>query len=135
MRIEFHTTRTLKNGNVRDNFNIQVINTKGSGSYSRNSGGEKKRANICIFKAARELLRLRSSLSLNCSFYDEFTDSLDPVGQDLVFQLMEQEAQDIGTVFLITHSPVWKSRFLEKGRKIITVTKGSDHISKVTFSD
>lgn len=131
LMIEFNTVQVLKGGGLREKFNITLCNSDGSSRYMGNSGGEKKRANICIFKAARELLRGRSENPINCSFYDEFDQDLDEAGLELIFKLMEIEAAERGTVFLITHNDRWRGLFEEKDYKILTVVKGVDKISRL----
>jgi len=123
LQIEFSTIKVLKNGKAKENFNITVTNSTGSKDYKGLSGGEKKRANILILRAARDILSERAHYPIGFCAYDEFTTDLDNVGKELVFQLIEKEAEERGTVFVITHDPEWKSRFEDKNRKVITATK------------
>lgn len=134
IKVKFSTTKELKSGETRECFNISIQNELGASDYKGNSAGEKKRANLVILKAVRELIRERSSKNLNISFNDEFTDSLDQVGMNSMFSLMEQEVGERGTVFAISHDSSWKARFLEKDRKIITVTKDQRGVSHVSFN-
>ena len=132
--VEFTTTKKLKNGETRENFSINVSHSKGSSKYMGMSGGQQKRANILVLKAAREILRDSGKLKINFSGYDEFTTDLDSAGKEMAFRLIELEAQELGTVFVVTHDPQWKSRFLENGRKIITATMGDDCITRFSFN-
>jgi len=129
--VEFSTVKYLKNGSTRDAFNIQVFNKSGSPVYGGNSGGERKKINLIILQSVRKVLRDRTKFGLNCAFYDEFDGALDRSGKELVFSMMEREAEDLGTVFVITHDDGWKARFQEAGKKILTVVKGDDGISRV----
>ena len=71
MEIVFSTQSTLKSGEVREKFSVEVINADGGSSYSSNSTGEKKRVDIAINLALQSLVASRSNKKLNIMFMDE----------------------------------------------------------------
>lgn len=125
--ISFSTQTSLKSGEVREKFSITVTTEGASKDYSGLSGGEKKRADIIILKTVREVLRTFSNLTIKFSCYDEFSTDLDSVGKEQVFNLLQKEAEELGTVFIISHDSEWKSLC----NNVITVTKDEQGISQV----
>lgn len=119
MEIIFSTQSTLKNGDVREKFTVEVVNTDGGSSYAANSSGEKKRVDIAINLALQSLVASRSNKKLNIVFMDEVFDSLDSSGIEHVTELLKYIAEDVSSVFVISHNTELVGTFDNK----ITIVK------------
>lgn len=75
------------------------------------SGGEKKRVNLALSLAFRDVLHHLHS-KFNCLFIDEIDASLDASGVEAVFRLIKQKSRDdnIG-LWVISHRPEASGRF------------------------
>ncbi len=111
MRIEFSTQTRLANGELRDKFEIQLLNQVGGNSYESNSEGEKRRIDLAISLALQDLIRSRSNSKLNILLYDEIFDSLDSVGCENAIQLLTDIQGKVDSIFVITHNDILKSYF------------------------
>ena len=91
-------------------------------TYSSFSEGEKKRLDIAILFAWRQIAKMKNSINCNILFLDEILDgSVDESGLDAVFQIIEEEAKT-SNVFVISHNEKFKSKF----DNIISITKRGD---------
>ena len=119
MEIVFSTQSTLKSGEVREKFSVEVINADGGSSYASNSSGEKKRVDIAINLALQSLVASRSNKKLNLIILDEILDSLDDAGVEHIMSLLQEISNDKSSVFVISHNDSIKSVFTNT----ITVVK------------
>lgn len=119
MEIVFSTQSTLKSGEVREKFSVEVINSDGGSSYASNSSGEKKRVDIAINLALQSLVASRSNKKLNLIILDEILDSLDDAGVEHIMSLLQEISNDKSSVFVISHNDSIKSVFTNT----ITVVK------------
>ncbi len=120
VKIKFNTLKTLANGEFRDEFNIEAKNETGSNIYKGNSGGEKRRIDICILLALQYLAQHQSNSFMNVLFLDEIFESVDDEGQDRVVDLLHTIAKDVESVFVISHVPSFASSF----DNVIRITRG-----------
>ncbi|MBI9085477.1 MAG: AAA family ATPase [Desulfobacterales bacterium] len=131
IKIAFSTTSKIKSGKskgkIREKFAIDVIHTTGAAQYSGISGGERKRADICIAQAMQDLCRSFGRNPLDVVFYDEPFEHLDAAGVAGVTEMLSEVERKIGTVAVVTHNDEMKSMF----DKSITVTKGADGFSRL----
>lgn len=128
MMIRFSTLSTTKTtGKVRDKFSIEVMHTKGGGSYRKASGGEKRRADICVAQAVQDLVRNQGKRPIDFAFYDEPFEHLDAQGVNGVIEILEEVAKSVGTLLTVTHDPNLKALFPDS----IKVVKGIDGFSKI----
>ena len=111
VKIKFNTLKPLANGEFRDEFNIEAKNETGSNIYKGNSGGEKRRIDICILLALQYLAQHQSNSFMNVLFLDEIFESVDDEGQDRVIELLHTIAKDVESVFVISHVPSFASSF------------------------
>ena len=75
------------------------------------SGGEKKRVNLSLSLAFRDVLHHLHS-RVNCLFIDEIDASLDGSGVENVFKLLKQKTRDEGLgLWIISHRPEAVGRF------------------------
>lgn len=119
IQIEFSTQTRLANGELRDKFEVRILNSVGGDSYESNSTGERRRIDLAISLALQDLVMSRSSGRLNVLLYDEIFDGLDAVGCENAIQLLHDMQQNVETIYVITHNDILKSYF----DKFLVVTK------------
>ena len=79
--------------------------------YGNLSSGEKKRVNLALSLAFRDVLHHLHS-RVNCLFIDEIDASLDGSGVENVFRLLKQKTRDEGLgLWIISHRPEAVGRF------------------------
>lgn len=117
--INFSTQKENKDGTLADNFDLQITNSSGGGTYKSNSAGERKRVDLSIALAIQDLIFSKSNLATNLAVYDECFDGLDSVGCENVIQILKDKQKEIGTIFVITHNENLKSLF----ENVVTLEK------------
>jgi len=121
IEVQFNTQQRLANGELRERFNLSVLNVKGGEQYKSNSGGEQKRVDIAVNMALQDLVASRSNKKLNIAFYDEVFDALDDKGIESVVELLQEQAQEKSSIFVTSHNDTLKSFF----ENSITVIKSN----------
>jgi len=111
LSIKFNTQTTLKSGETREKFSVQVTNLHGADSYAGNSGGEKGRADLAINFVMSDLMSSRSRRPYPQRFLDEPFENLDESGVEAVMELLSDLAVDAGSIFVITHLDSMKGLF------------------------
>lgn len=129
VRVEFSTQTTLKSGEVRDKFQIAVVNEDGGNSYISNSSGEKRRIDVAINLALQDLIASRANKKLNIMFMDEVLDTLDRQGTDSVIELLMEISKEKSSVFVISHNDDIQSYF--QNFLLVTKQNGCSTIEKV----
>lgn len=119
IEVVFSTRSTLKSGEEREKFSIEVINHHGGGQYAANSGGEKKRIDLAINLALQDLVASRGSKKINIAIFDEVFDALDENGIDGVVSLLQELTQSKSTILVVSHNEYLKAYFTN----IMTVVK------------
>lgn len=109
--IEFSTLTKLKNGEVRDKFDIRTVNRSGAQSYAANSAGEQRRIDLCTAFAFGDLVASRADKRFDILLLDEVFDHLDDSGVQYVMVLLHQLVQHRGSVFVISHNDTLKAQF------------------------
>ena len=104
IEVKFTTQTVLKSGEIREKFNIEIINMDGGMSYASNSSGEKKRIDIAIQLALQSLVASRSSKQMNILILDEIFDALDDSGIANVMNLLDELSQSVSSILVITHN-------------------------------
>lgn len=127
LQITFSTTSRTKTGKVNDKFSISVSHTSGASKYKGISGGERKRADLCIAQAMQDLCRSYGRNPLDIIFYDEPFEHLDSTGISGVIEMLAEIEKEIGTVAVVTHNEEMKSMF----DKTVTVVKEPDGYSRL----
>lgn len=80
-------------------------------TYNSFSEGEKKRIDVAILFAWRQVAKMKNSVNCNILFLDEILDgALDEDGIDSVFQIIEEESKHTN-VFVISHNEHFKDKF------------------------
>lgn len=111
IEIGFSTTTIRKDsGEAADELQVIVTSRGGGEKPDENSGGEERRADLCIAFALRDLAMSRTQTDIRLSVYDEALESMDATGSERVAALLKDEAQQ-GTTFVITHNKALVDHF------------------------
>lgn len=111
VHVEFSTQTQLKTGEMREKFQIKVVNEDGGDNYISNSSGEKRRIDVAINLALQDLVASRANKKLNIMFADEIFDSLDSVGIDSVMKLLKMFSTEKSSIFVVSHNLELQSEF------------------------
>jgi DNA repair exonuclease SbcCD ATPase subunit len=122
LRIEFSTQTTLKNGSVKDQFQVKVTNQRGADVYQGNSDGEKQRIDLAVGWALGDLAATRAKKPIRFKALDEPFTNLDETGEDGVVRLLHAVLADYETILCITHSTHLRNQFPQE----IVVTREND---------
>jgi DNA repair exonuclease SbcCD ATPase subunit len=109
-QIDISTQTTLKTGELRDKFAVNLISQSGA-DYDSASGGEKKRIDIAILLALQDLVRSRANMPINLAILDEIAENIDSVGVERMVELLQHIATTQGSCFYITHNEEMKVLF------------------------
>lgn len=80
-------------------------------TYESMSNGEKRRTQIIVALALRALARWRIGEPINFSVWDEVFDGLDESGLNRMMEILQQDMDEMSSVFVITHNPTLKALF------------------------
>lgn len=111
MRVDFSTQTTLKSGEVREKFSINISQEHGGSSYTSNSKGERQRANLAVCFALSDLAEMHSHKRVDFRFLDEPFEGIDESGTDAVLALLNEQREKYPTVFVVTHQGHFKDVF------------------------
>lgn len=112
MKIIFETEKSLKNGNVVEDFNIIVIQGDyGADSYKGCSGGEKARADLVISLVLGDLASFRANKKIPFRFIDEAFELVDDTGLESVVSLLKSQQDKYESIFVVTHKSELKQHF------------------------
>ena len=101
--VSFDTLNTTKSGDVRDKFNVKIRNNiKGTNSYKKLSGGEKRLVDLCCMDSLDSLSERLYQKRFHNKFYDEVLDSLDDDSCQAFGQAIRALIAD-KNITLITH--------------------------------
>lgn len=96
--------------------------------YSVLSGGEKQKLDIIIQFALRDMLCTFLDFSSNILVLDEITDSLDSIGVNAIFNLINSKLSDVEVVYIISHHV---DELEIPADDEIVIIKGEDKISRI----
>ena len=130
IEVLFSTQTQTAKGELRDKFDLTVLNGSGGETYQSNSEGEKKRIDLAVSFAIQDLVQSKSDIAVNLGIYDECFDGLDAVGCENVIKILQERQKEIPSIFVITHNDSLKSLF-EKSIKV-KKTGGETTIEKET---
>jgi len=111
MGVEFSTKTTLKSGEVREKFSINITQEHGGEGYTSNSSGERQRANLVVAFALSDLAEMHSNKRIDFRFLDEPFEGIDEAGVDAVVALLREQQTKYPTVFVVTHQSHFKDVF------------------------
>ena len=122
---EWSTLSTTKSNVVKEKFSISVSNKTGAKNYRGLSGGEKRKVNLACILALQDLAATRADKSFDLWIGDEIDDALDTVGLELLMAVLNEKAQEKGTVLIISHNDLkdWISQniVVTKHNKVSTI--------------
>jgi DNA repair exonuclease SbcCD ATPase subunit len=110
VQIRFDTESTLKSGDVRNKFNIQIVMDGEQVPYETFSSGEKARIDVAVLLALQSLIFHRNAKNSNIMIFDEVFEHLDVVGIERTVNLLKDEAED-KAIFVISHQNEIKDYF------------------------
>lgn len=99
-------------GDLREKFTIEVTNDKGAKTFAGLSGGEKRKVRVAAALALQDLVATRATKPIDLFIGDEIDDALDPAGLERLTMILEDKAQERGSVFVISHNDLkdWVSQ-------------------------
>jgi DNA repair exonuclease SbcCD ATPase subunit len=112
VKIEFNTLKYIPSKKeYKDEFNITATNDTGSEVYRGNSGGEKRKIDICVLLALKYLAQVQSNNAVNILLLDEIFESVDKEGQGRVIKLLKHISKEVESIFVVTHIDSLASNF------------------------
>lgn len=100
----------------------------GDALYDTLSGGEKRKVDLAIVLAQRDLALNIAGFSCNILIMDEVYDGLDESAINTVTSMFSEISSEIDSMFIISHKPEAEIPY----DSIITITKGKDRISTIS---
>jgi len=126
MKVMLDTKTEIKSGETREKISINVQNTYGADEYDGCSPGERKRANLAIILAERDLVLSRNTTgNLNLFVGDEVFESVDVQGAEKMCEIFSTLP---GLIFVISHNESLRQHF----NNVLLVEK-KDGISTAQF--
>lgn len=112
------TLSTTAKGELKEKFNIEVVNEKGAESFAGLSGGEKRKVRLSTMLALQDLVASRATKPIELWIGDEIDDALDTAGLERLMGVLEGKARERGTVLVVSHNELrdWIDN-------VVTVTK------------
>lgn len=101
-------------GEARENFNIEVTDASGKGSFADLSGGEKRKVRIASALALQDLVATRATKAIDLFIADEIDAALDEAALERLMGVLNEKALERGSVFIISHSDLkeWVSNHI-----------------------
>lgn len=118
----WNTLTTNAKGEVKEKFQIEVVNDKGAESFDGLSGGEKRKVRLACAMALQDMVASRATKPIGIFIADEVDHALDVSGLERLMTILNEKAKDRGTVLVISHTDLkdWVD-------DVITVTKESGY--------
>lgn len=111
--LTFDTLSENASGDVKDKFNVRILNTEtGADHYRLLSGGEKRIIDVCTLTGLRKLTESLHDKKFNILLLDEVLDSLDSDNSISYLNILKKAASDL-SVCLVTHNPI-NARFCDE---------------------
>tara|TARA_R110000737_G_scaffold328115_1_gene342669 strand:- start:2359 stop:3945 length:1587 start_codon:yes stop_codon:yes gene_type:complete len=111
-----------------EELNEKVITEDQVIQYISLSGGEKRKINLAVMMALKDLLLLTDKNQSNIMFLDEIAENLDEEGINGLYSLLQEIKKD-KLIFIITHNKYLKTLLHSAPRLSIIKSRG---VSKVT---
>jgi len=103
IKVSFDSQLTLKSGDMRDKFSINVLHTRNLSNFSELSAGETRMANIIVLLCLRHLMEAIQGIRINVLLLDEILDTLDQENAALAVGMIKK-LTDTHCVILISHT-------------------------------
>jgi DNA repair exonuclease SbcCD ATPase subunit len=114
----WNTLTTNAKGEVKEKFQIEVVNDKGAESFDGLSGGEKRKVRLACAMALQDMVASRATKPIDIFIADEVDHALDESGLERLMTVLNEKAKERGTVLVISHNSL--SDWIDE---VITVTK------------
>lgn len=101
---EWSTLTKNAKGELKEKFTIDVLNAKGASIFKGLSGGEKRKVRVATALALQDLVATRASKPIDLFIGDEIDDALDAAGLERLVMILDEKAQERGTVLVISHN-------------------------------
>ena len=112
-----------------EELNEKVITNDHDIQYISLSGGEKRKVNLAVTMALKDLLLLTDKNQTNILFLDEIAENLDEEGINGLYSLLQEIKKD-KLIFIITHNKHLKTLLHSAPRLSIIKSKGVSKITK-----
>ena len=96
--------------------------------YENLSGGERRKVDLIVSFAIRDMLCQYSGFSANILCLDEITDGVDDLGVRNIFNCIAKRLSNLESIFIITHKSDLENVPVDS---VLTVIKGPDGVSFV----
>jgi DNA repair exonuclease SbcCD ATPase subunit len=106
--VRLSATRQLKGGGEREELGVEAVIPGCTITYAGASKGQRKRLDLALLLAFREIVGRRFAKSFDQLFADELFDGLDDAGEDAVVEMLREISVNC-PVTLVTHSDVLKA--------------------------
>jgi len=100
----WNTLAKSAKGELKEKFNIEVVNDKGAESFSGLSGGEKRKVRLATAMALQDMVASRATKPINIFVADEVDHALDESGLERLMTVLNDKATERGTVMVISHN-------------------------------
>lgn len=97
--------------------------------YETLSGGEKKKVDIALVLAQRDIALRLSGFQTNILVCDEILENMDEQAANISLNLLNHVSDEVESLFIISHN-----NYAIPVDLTITVTKGRDRLSKISFT-
>jgi len=101
----------------------------GDTMFENLSGGERRRADLILQLAQRDLAKNERGFSSNILSLDEVLDGLDDVGINTVLDMLYEKSREVESMFVVSHKELRDVGFDYKW----VVTKGTDELSRISY--
>jgi DNA repair exonuclease SbcCD ATPase subunit len=91
-------------GELKEKFTIDVTSITGGLDFKSLSGGEKRKVRLATAMALADLVSSRATKPIDLLIADEVDDAVDSSGLERLMVVLEQKAQERGTLFVISHN-------------------------------
>lgn len=120
--------------NSEDVIQLSTDDTKmnillGQNLYETLSGGEKKKVDLALVLAQRDIALRISGFSCSILILDEILENMDATASNVSLSLLNQVSDEVESLFIISHND-----YSIPVDSTILVTKGPDRISNITIS-
>tara|TARA_R110000824_G_scaffold120991_10_gene276856 strand:- start:1393 stop:2973 length:1581 start_codon:yes stop_codon:yes gene_type:complete len=131
-RVNYYTsflTDSKYNVYFDEELNEKVMTEDQVIQYISLSGGEKRKINLSVMMALKDLLLLTDKNQSNILFLDEIAENLDEEGINGLYALLQEIKKD-KLIFIITHNKYLKTLLHSAPRLSIIKSKGVSRITK-----
>jgi DNA repair exonuclease SbcCD ATPase subunit len=116
--ISFAAQKSLKKGELRDKFYVDVLNKKGAQSYDGNSNGERRVIDSIVMFVLGDLAASRSNKRFSVLILDDVFEKLDEDICDSIIRVLQTMTSNDTeglprreSIFVLTHLEYFKSKF------------------------